>query len=69
MIDPDGNTTEEKLHAAAPGKYTIDLPTSQAGLYHFNIRRMEDGQIQNYMTTAAAVQFSDEYKIHVTTDS
>lgn len=69
MIDPDGNTTEEKLHAAAPGKYTIDLPTSQAGLYHFNIRRMEDGQIQNYMTTAAAVQFSDEYKFDVTTDS
>ncbi len=69
MIDPDGNTTEEKLHAAAPGKYTVDLPTSQAGLYHFNIRRTEDGAIQNYMTTAAAVQFSDEYKFDVTADA
>ncbi|MDE7322066.1 MAG: VWA domain-containing protein [Lachnospiraceae bacterium] len=69
MIDPNGETIEEKLHAAAPGKYTIDLTTAQAGLYHFNIRRMEDGEIQNYMTTAAAVQFSDEYKFDVTTDS
>lgn len=69
MIDPEGVSTEEKLHAAAPGKYTADLPTSQTGLYHFNIRRMENGEIQNYMTTAAAVQFSDEYKFDVTADS
>ena len=69
VIDPKGNATEEKLHATAPGKYTADLPTSQTGLYHFNIRRTEGGEIQNYMTTAAAVQFSDEYKFDVSTDS
>lgn len=69
VIDPAGNATEEKLHAAAPGKYTAELSTPQTGLYHFNIRRTEGGEIQSYMTTAAAVQFSDEYKFDVSTAS
>ncbi len=69
MIDPEGNAVEEKLHATAPGKYTARLSTPQTGFYRFNIRRSEDGEIQSYLTTAAAVQFSDEYKFDVSTDS
>lgn len=69
IIDPKGDTTEEKLHATAPGKYTAELSTPQTGLYHFNVRRSENGEIQSYLTTAAAVQFSDEYKFDVSTDS
>ncbi len=69
VIDPKGISTEEKLRAIAPGKYTTELSTPQTGLYHFNIRRTESGEIQNYMTTAAAVQFSDEYKFDVSTDA
>ena len=69
VIDPKGNVMEEKLHATAPGRYTAELATPQTGLYHFNIRRTEDGEIQNYMTTAAAVQFSDEYKFDVSADA
>lgn len=69
VIDPDGTATEEKLHATAPGKYTAELATPRTGLYHFNIRRSEDGEIRSYMTTAAAVQFSDEYRFDVSTAS
>ena len=69
VIDPEGESTEEKLHATAPGKYTAQLTTPQTGLYHFNIRRSVDGEMQSYLTTAAAVQFSDEYKFDVSTDS
>jgi len=69
VIDPKGDVAEQKLHATAPGKYTAELSTPQTGLYHFNIRRTEDGEIRNYMTTAAAVQFSDEYKFDVRTDA
>ena len=69
VINPEGDVTEEKLRATAPGKYTAELSTPQTGLYHFNIRRTEGGEIQNYMTTAAAVQFSDEYKFDVSADS
>lgn len=69
IIDPKGDITEEKLHATAPGKYTAELSTPQSGLYHFNVRRSENGEIQSYLTTAAAVQFSDEYKFDVSSDS
>ncbi|MDE6740493.1 MAG: hypothetical protein K2K07_15525, partial [Lachnospiraceae bacterium] len=69
VIDPEGKSTEEKLHATAPGKYTAQISTPQTGLYHFNIRRSVDGEMQSYLTTAAAVQFSDEYKFDVSTDS
>lgn len=69
VIDPEGGAGEVKLHATAPGKYEAELPTAQTGLYHFNIRRTEGGEIQSYMTTAAAVQFSDEYKFDVSTAS
>ncbi|MBQ2804077.1 MAG: VWA domain-containing protein [Lachnospiraceae bacterium] len=69
MVGPEGETEEVKLNATAPGKYETKIATSQTGLYHFNIRRTEDGQIQSYVTTAAAVQYSDEYKFDVSTDS
>ncbi|MCM1112157.1 MAG: VWA domain-containing protein [Muribaculum sp.] len=67
VIDPQGESSEETLYATAPGRYKAELSTPQTGLYHFNIRRTEGGEIQNYMTTAAAVQFSDEYKFNVGT--
>ena len=65
VIDPEGNAEEVKLHATAPGTYEASVPTSDTGLYHFNIRHMENGEISGYMTTAAAVQFSDEYRFDV----
>ncbi len=67
LIDPEGNTEEVKLYATAPGKYEADIATENTGLYHFNIRRMEEEEIRSYITTAAAVQFSDEYKFDVST--
>lgn len=69
VMDPKGETTQEKLHASAPGSYTAKLATPQTGLYHFYIRRTEGGTLQRAMTTAAAVQFSDEYKFDVRTDT
>jgi len=67
VIDPEGQSSEVKLYATAPGKYKAELPTEQNGMYHFNIRRLEKGEITGYMTTAATVQFSDEYKYDVDT--
>ena len=65
VIDPAGNAQEVKLHATAPGTYETAISTDRTGLYHFSLRRTEDGEIQSYMTTAAAVQFSYEYKFDV----
>lgn len=69
VINPSEEKTEERLRASAPGSYSAKISTPQAGLYHFNICRTKGGEIQNYMTTAAAVQFSDEYKFDVSAAS
>ena len=69
IIDTDGQSREVKLHATAPGKYETEVFTESAGMYHFTIRRMEGEEIRNYVTTAAAIQFSDEYKFDVSTEA
>lgn len=67
VVGPDKEASEVKLFATAPGKYKGQLPTGQNGMYHLNVRRQENGEISNYMITATAVQFSDEYKFDVDT--
>ena len=46
-IDPQGESSEVKLHATAPGRYEAELSTPLTGLYHYNIRRTEGGEIQS----------------------
>lgn len=65
--DPDGNTRTVPLHATAPGRYEAKLDTDMEGLYSLSVRRIDDGNIMNAITTAAAVQYSDEYKFGVGT--
>ncbi|MBR1770849.1 MAG: VWA domain-containing protein [Lachnospiraceae bacterium] len=66
VVDPAGANSEVRLYATAPGIYETELPTGETGMYHLNVRRTEDGEIRSYLTTAAVVQFSDEYKFNVT---
>lgn len=63
--DPEGNTRTETLHATAPGRYEARLDTDMTGIYNLSVRRIDDGAIANAVTTAAAVQYSDEYKFDV----
>ena len=65
--DPEGNTLTESLQATAPGRYEVKLDTDMTGLYNLSVRRVDDGTITNAVTTAAAVQYSDEYKFGVGT--
>ncbi len=65
--DPDGNTYTVPLQATAPGNYEAKLDTDTTGLYSLSVRRVDDGSIMNAVTTAAAVQYSDEYKFGVST--
>ena len=65
--DPDGNTYTAPLQATAPGSFEAKLDTDMAGLYSLSVRRVDDGTITNAVTTAAAVQYSDEYKFGVST--
>ncbi|MCM1063441.1 MAG: VWA domain-containing protein [Eubacterium sp.] len=65
--DPQGNTQTAPLHATAPGIYEAKLDTDITGIYNLSVRRLDDGNITNAVTTAMAVQYSDEYKFDVGT--
>lgn len=65
--DPEGNTRTEPLPATAPGRYEARLDTDMTGVYNLSVRRVDDGSIVNAVTTAAVVQYSDEYKFGVST--
>lgn len=65
--DPEGNTHTAPLHATAPGTYEAKLDTDITGIYNLSVRRLDDGDITNAVTTAMAVQYSDEYKFDVGT--
>lgn len=60
--DPEGNTCTVPLHAAAPGRFEARLDTDMSGLYQLSVRRLDGQDIANAVTTAVAVQYSDEYK-------
>lgn len=63
--DPEGNTWTQPLPATAPGQYETKLPTELTGIYHLSIRRTDDGEVTGMLTTAAAVQYADEYKFGI----
>lgn len=63
--DPEGNTRTQSLQATAPGSYETKLDTDMKGIYNLSIRRMDGENITNAVTTAAAVQYSEEYKFDI----
>lgn len=65
--DPQGNTQTAPLQASAPGVYEAKLDTDITGIYQLSVRRTDGGNITNSVTTAMAVQYSDEYKFDVGT--
>lgn len=65
--DPEGNTQTKSLQAVAPGRFEAKLDTDVTGLYNLSVRRLDGGNIVNAVTTAVAVQYSDEYKFDMDT--
>ncbi len=63
--DPEGNTRTQSLQATAPGEYEVQLDTEKMGIYNLNLRRMDGEKVTNAVTTAAAVQYSEEYKFDI----
>lgn len=67
--DPDGKTHTIRLSASAPGTYEGELETVKSGIYNLSVRRMQGEEVTNAMTTAASVQYSDEYKFALTNET
>ena len=66
--DPDGKTHQVRLAASAPGTYEAELNTVVSGVYNLSVQRKNGKKIENAMTTAAVVQYSQEYKFALTND-
>lgn len=66
--DPDGKTHQAKLTASAPGTYEAQLDTTVSGVYNLSVQRKNGKKIENALTTAAVVQYSQEYKFALTND-
>lgn len=66
---PDGEKGEVTLICTAPGEYEAVLDAEKVGIYNINVRRSDEGEITNAVNTAAAVQFSDEYRFDVDTSA
>lgn len=65
--DPKGNTETLTLGMAAPGRYEGTLETNVSGVYQLRVHRKDEDEITNAMTTAALVQYSDEYRFDAKT--
>ena len=63
---PDGESKEVTLSSVSPGRYVAEVDSVETGMYHFNVRRFEKGEISGSFTTAAAVQYSSEYRYDIT---
>lgn len=63
---PDGEVGEVTLSPSKPGVYTAVVESDKPGIYNFNIRRSDNGEVTGALTTASAVQYSDEYRFDVT---
>lgn len=66
--DPEGRTQTVKLQASAPGVYEAVIDTDLTGVYNLSVRRMNGNEIVNAMTSAAVVQYADEYKFALTNE-
>ncbi len=66
--DPDGNTQTAKLQGSAPGVYEAKIDTDMTGIYNLSVRRMNKDTVENALTAAAVVQYSDEYKFALTNE-
>ncbi len=66
---PDGTQGEAILYSTAPGKYESVVETDDIGLYNFTVRKLENGELSSTITSAAAVQYSDEYKYNIDSKS
>lgn len=62
LTDESGNRRDVTLKAVSPGKYHAEVEASETGVYSINVRRQENGEIVKNVNTAAAMQYSREYR-------
>lgn len=66
--DAEGNTQEIQLDPVAPGKYEANLAMDDIGIYTISLQNRRGEEVQGSMITAAAMQYSPEYRFDLVTD-
>lgn len=58
----DGEQKDVTLKATAPGVYKAEVPLDETGVYSINVRNQNGEEIVKNINTAAAMQYSREYR-------
>lgn len=66
--DAEGNTQEITLDPVAPGQYEANLAMEDIGIYTISLQNRQGEELQSSMITAAAMQYSPEYRFDLVTD-
>lgn len=62
VTDEDGNQREITLTPVSPGVYQASVDMDETGIYSLNVRKKESGEVVKNINTAAALQYSGEYR-------
>lgn len=62
MTDEDGNQQEVQLSAVSPGVYRAYAKADEVGVYSINVRKQNGEEVIKNINTAAAKQYSNEYR-------
>lgn len=62
ITDEEGRQQEVGLRETSPGVYSAEVPLDQTGVYSINVRNQNGGQVIRSINTAAAMQYSREYR-------
>ncbi len=66
--DSDGQRTELTLDPVAPGKYEASMDMEKMGVYTISLQNRNGEELQGSMITAAAMQYSPEYRFDLLTE-
>lgn len=62
LTDENGNRRDVTLSAVSPGKYRAKVDVEETGVYSINVRKQNGEEIVKNVNTAAAMQYSLEYR-------
>lgn len=62
LTDENGNRRDVTLSAVSPGKYRAQVDVDETGVYSINVRKQDGEEIVKNVNTAAALQYSREYR-------
>lgn len=66
--DSEGNQQEITLDPIRPGVYEADMEMDDIGIYTISLQNRNGEELQGSMVTAAAMQYSPEYRFDLVTD-